>query len=83
MHPRKNLILGEKPEISLKADFFEVGKKFIPLMCLHDAAKLSLWFWKKSHVLEKFLSQVTNENTLDQSDCKIFKIVMLQKLFEV
>ena len=42
MHPRKNLILGEKPEISLKADFFEVGKKFILLMCLHDAAKLSL-----------------------------------------
>ena len=42
MHPRKNLILGEKPEMSLKADFFEVGKKFIPLMCLHDAAKLSL-----------------------------------------
>ena len=50
IQPGKNLIFGKKPEISLKVGFFEVGKKFIPLMCyfwvymmhhscLYDSAK--------------------------------------------
>ena len=46
----KKVILGKKPEISLKVGFFEVGKTFIPLICsfpvymihhscLYDSAK--------------------------------------------
>ena len=39
--PRKNLILGNKPGMSLKVDFLAIGKNRIQLMCyfgrLHDA----------------------------------------------
>ena len=48
--PAKNPILRKKPEVSLKVGFFEIGKKFISLMCyfwvyimhhscLYDSAK--------------------------------------------
>ena len=48
--PKKNILLGKKPEISLKVGFFGVGKRFISLMfsfwvymmhhsCLYDSAK--------------------------------------------
>ena len=50
IQPGKNLILGKKPETSLKVGFSGVGKKFIPMMCyfwvymmplscLYDSAK--------------------------------------------
>ena len=32
IQPGKLVILGEKPEISLKVQLFGVGKKFVPLM---------------------------------------------------
>ena len=31
--PGKNLVMGKKPEITLKVGFFGVSKKFIPLTC--------------------------------------------------
>ena len=48
--PAKNPILRKKPEVSLKVGLFEIGKKFISLMCyfwvyimhhscLYDSAK--------------------------------------------
>ena len=38
---------------------------------------------KKPHGCEKSTSWVVIENTLDQSDCIFFKILISQKLFEV
>ena len=65
----KNIILGKKPEISLKVGFSGVGKNFISLMCYFWVSMMyhsCLYDYAKTAFLEKSLSQVINKNTLGQ-----------------
>ena len=87
IQPGKNLIFGKKPEISLKVEIFRVGKKKFPFVpfhfsvymmhhsCLYDSAETACF--------GKIIHQVIYENALNQSDCKIFLVLISQKPFEV
>ena len=75
MQSRKNVILVKKPKITLKVRLYWFGKKTVLLMCYFWVYMMHcscLYDSAKTHVSEKSISQVINENALGQSDCEIF-----------
>ena len=73
--PGKNLILGKKSKMSLKAGCFGVSKKIIPFMCyvwvyvMHHSC---LYDSTKPAYFGRIIFSIINQNALGQSDWKIF-----------
>ena len=76
----------EKARNIFKNRLFGVGEKLFHWCAIFGFTWCTIvvvMILQKLHVLEKSLSQVINESVLGQSDCKIFQILISQRLFGV